>query len=219
MQTSKAKLFGLALLVPLAALAAPWVLPTLDGEAGIVTPGPAKPKPAPIDARAVWEAAQACWPSRSFFKVDVRAEARGGSRYTTSALDGTLSSTDRVSGAIVVSMPLYSGIELERERDREYKRRVDAAKIVGELVETTTKVHTLERELDLLRAIERRAQERVKHGVAETMEQLAALKAVAETEGKLTEQQAKTIAAKLAVEATCEVGKAHLVREAIKGAP
>ena len=218
MRTSKAKHWAAvtAAAVPLAALAAPWVLPTLEGEEGIVTPGAPKPLPKAVDARAVWEAAQACWPARSFFALEIRAEARAGtSRYSTFTADGTVSA-DRVSGAIVASIPLYSGIELDRERTREYQRRTDAAKIVGELIEATSRAHVLEREVELLKAVERRAQERVKHGVAETAEQLEALKRLAATEGALYQQQAKVVASQLAAEATCDKGKAHIVRNALK---
>ena len=220
MQTNKVNALAavLAVAVPLAAWATPWSLPTLDGESGITTPGAPAAKPKPIDARAVWEAAQACWPAKSFFKIEVRAEARAGSRYTFNEAAGIVSG-DRVTGALVASIPLYSGIELDRERTREYQRRMDAAKVVGELIETTTRVHVLQREIDLWRAVERRAQERVRFGVAETAEQLAALKSLAETEGQLLMHQAKAMAAQLAAEATCEVGRAHLVREALKGRP
>lgn len=221
MQTNKAKrvMVALAIVIPLTAQTAPWILPTLEGEEGIVTPGRPKPLPKEVDARGVWEAAQRCWPARSFFALEVRAEARiGTSRFTAQALDGTVTS-DRATGALVASMPLYSGIELDRERTREYQRRTDAAKIVGELIEATSKSHVLEREVELFRAVERRAQERVKHGVAETVEQLDALKTLADREGQLYQQRAKVVASQLAAEATCDKGKAHMVRDALKGKP
>jgi hypothetical protein len=197
------------------AQAEPWVLPTLDGTEGISTPGAVRPAPEPLDARRIWDAALQCWPARSYFRGELSAVARVNNVNTTT-LTETGVTTSRSYVGLVASIPLYSATEIDRERDREYRRRVDAAKVVEELIASTTKVHTTEREVELFRALERRAQERVRYGVADSTEQVAALKALAEAEGRLAEQRGKAIAAKLAAEATCEPAKAHYVRDALK---
>lgn len=216
MQANKVKALAALALMANTAVAQPWVLPTLDGTEGVTIPSAPTPRPKQIDARRVWEAAMACWPERSTFRLELSAVGRAGFGSAATLNQDNTVTTDRVWAGVVASIPLYSATELDRERQREYQRRTDAAKVVEELISSTTKAHTTARQVELLRAIEKRSQERVRYGVTDTAEQIAALTALVNAENSLTEHEAKAVAARLAAEATCEVGRAHLVREALR---
>lgn len=214
MQASKTK-FAILMAISISAQAQTWVLPTLDGKEGVTQPAAPKPAPKEIDARKLWDAVLGCWPAQSLFRLELSAVARVNNTKTTT-INSDIYTTGRSYAGIVATIPIYSAAEIDRERVREYQRRNDAAKVVEELIVNTTKQHTIERELELFRALEQRSKERVTYGIAETSEQVTALKMRADAENKLAEIKGKVLAAKLAAEATCEPSRAHLVREAMQ---
>lgn len=165
----------------------PFLLPTYSGESpSLHTPDkPPAPGPAP-DARDLYERALACWPVRSLFRGEVTLEGRlRNDRGLYLDDSGAASGGSRASAALVARLPLYSAIELDREREREWARRVRVAESTGQFVSILAERDKLRRQLDLLRALERRSQERVKAGVAETAEQVAFMEKVAGLEGEL----------------------------------
>jgi hypothetical protein len=98
---------------------------------------------------------------------------------------------------VVARIPLYSALEIDREREREFQRRKAVAGAVGALTQTLAERAVVARKLSLFRALEKRAQERVAIGVAETGEQVQHLKEVAELEGRLNEARAKVVEARM----------------------
>jgi hypothetical protein len=166
----------------------PFLLPTYSGESpSLHTPDkPPAPGPAP-DARDLYERALACWPVRSLFRGEVTLEGRLRNERGLYLDDsnGVSSGGSRASAALVARIPLYSAIELDREREREWSRRVRVAESAGAFVSILAERDKLRRQLDLLRALERRSQERVKAGVAETAEQVAFMEKVAGAEGEI----------------------------------
>ena len=165
----------------------PFLLPTYSGEAASIH-APEKPPPpgAAPDARDLYERALACWPVRSLFRGEVTLEGRLRNERGLFLDDAGLTApSGRASAALVARLPLYSAIELDREREREWSRRVRVAESAGQFVSVLAERDKLRRQLDLLRALERRSQERVKAGVAETAEQVAFMEKVAAAEGEI----------------------------------
>ncbi len=164
-----------------------WELPTFTGEKPTHF-APEKPAVAGElpDPRKLYDTALECWPAPSFFKAEVGVEGRLRSD-RTNYLDenGTASGASRAAVALVARIPLYSAMDLDREREREYMRRVKVADAVGVFYTALTDRERARRELALMRAMERRAQERVKIGVSETAEQVRYLEKVSGIEGEL----------------------------------
>ena len=205
-----AKLAGLlVLLVVTMARAEPFILPTLDGSHGIELPAaePERAKPA-IKARALYQAVQDCYPAQSLFRPELALKARASTSKSLTMSDvGAVSTGSRGSVDLVLSIPLWSASELERDREKEYTRRVKASDNVGALIEAEANIAVKERALILARALEKRARERVMQGVADTAEQVAQLKDVVTLEADLIGSRAAIEKAKLALEANCVDGR------------
>lgn len=164
-----------------------WELPTFTGEKPTHF-APEKPAVAGElpDPRKLYDTALECWPAPSFFKAEVGVEGRLRSdRVNYLDENGTASGTSRAAVALVARIPLYSAMDLDREREREYMRRVKVADAVGVFYTALTDRERARRQLALMRAMERRAQERVKIGVTETAEQVTYMEKVAVIEGDL----------------------------------
>lgn len=194
-------------------------LPTYSGEKPSIH-APEKPnKPSPIpDARDLYDRALTCWPAQTYMRAEVFVEGRARTE-TGTFLDssGTVSTTGKTAAALVARIPLYSAAELDREREREFARRTKVADAVGELVAALADRHRMRRELDITRALERRSQERIKIGVAETSEQVRYLEKVASLESELLKQHGTIQKARLVLVGHCtaQAGDAldrHLVQ-------
>lgn len=206
----KAKMWGiLVLLVVGIVRAEPFVLPTLDGSHGIELPAaePEKRKPA-IKARALYQAAQDCYPAESLFRPELSLKARASTSRALQFTDvGAVSTGSRGSVDLVLTIPLWSAAELERDREKEYVRRVKASENVGSLIQAEANIAVKERALVLARALEKRARARVAEGVADTGEQVAQLEKVVTLEADLITSRAEIEKAKLALEANCVDGR------------
>ena len=182
----------------------PHLLPTFRGD---YPPhhAPAQPGPQAVmpDTRGLFEQALACWPVESLFRGEIRAEGRvrtdAGPYY-----DGNgLASGGRSSVAIVATIPLYSAVERDREREREWIRRTKVAEAVGLFITALANRDKSQRMLELTRALERRSQERVKIGVAPTTEQVGYLEKVATIESDLVKQHGDLQKARLSLLGLC----------------
>lgn len=188
-------------------------LPTLSGQSGDFHL-PAKPAalgPVP-DSRELFDIVLSCWPAPSYFRGELSLEGRMRTdRATTLGNDGGLTSSGRASVALVARIPLYSASELDRDRQREYDRRTRAADAVGALVWALTDRVRAERELDLIQALERRSQQRVKVGVADTTEQVAYLEKVSTLQGAVYKLGGEIQKSRLAMLAICSADTADEV--------
>ena len=185
-------------------------LPTFTGEKPSYH-APIKPKTpnALPDARELYEITLNCWPAPSVMRLEVSLEGRAKtdrSGYVDES--GSLQSNNRLSVGVVARLPLYSALELDREREREYARRTKLADAVGNFISILAERQKHNRELDLMRSLERRAQERIKIGVAETSEQVAYLEKVAIIEGKLLQQRGQLEKSRLELISHCSVSQA-----------
>lgn len=164
-----------------------WELPTFTGEKPTHY-APEKPATAGElpDPRKLYDTALECWPAPSFFKAEVGVQGRLRSDRVSYLDDaGMATGAARASMALVARIPLYSSMDIDREREREYMRRVKVADAVGVFYTALTDRERVRRELSLMRAMERRAQERVKIGVTDTSEQVKYMEKVASIEGEL----------------------------------
>ena len=194
-------------------------LPTYTGEKpSYHAPEKKPPLPPQPDARDLYERALACWPAASYMRAEVSVEGRVRSD-TGSYVDssGTITGGSRAGVALVARVPLYSAAEMDREREREYARRVKVADAVGAFVTALGEREKHQRELALMRALERRSQERVKIGVAETAEQVRYLERVASIEGELLKLRGQIQKARLEMIGHCSAPTAdgldrHLVQ-------
>lgn len=194
-------------------------LPTYSGDKpSIHAPEkPAKPGAIP-DARDLYDRALSCWPAQTYMRAEVFVEGRARSE-TGTYLDssGTVSTTGKTSAALVARIPLYSAAEMDREREREFARRTKIADAVGELVASLADRYRMRRELEITRALERRSQERIRIGVAETAEQVRYLEKVASLESELLKQHGTIQKARLVLVGHCtehagDVLDRHLVQ-------
>lgn len=178
----------------------PHKLPVFDGlpRSHLITSSPLKIDPGP-DADDLFARVMACYPARSLFRAELHAEARAGK--VSSGLDGSTASGP--GAGVVLRVPLWSSMELDRERERESARRQKVSASVGVFVGALVEWRLAGRELELLRSIERRAQERVAAGVAETAEQLKALERVAALERERVQHLAKITQARLEMVGLC----------------
>ena len=190
----------------------PLMVPLFDGDEQRThqPPSGALQRPALPNYRRLYDMVVACWPAPSWFRGDLYLEARGSTRTrnnsatTFDATTGSVSSHGDRYVALVARIPLLSATELDRERHREAERHGRVANAVGELVSAFAERIMSLRQLALVQALEKRSQERVRMGVAETAEQVRYLEQVSALEGKIQTLQASEIKAKLHIVAMCD---------------
>jgi hypothetical protein len=107
-------------------------------------------------------------------------------------------------------------MELDKEREREMVRRGKIADGVGEFITALAEMQMAERELLLMKSLEKRSQERVTMGVAETKEQVTYLEKVAAIDRSLVNQKARLIKSRVQLQGMCEENKAWLIDEYLK---
>lgn len=184
--------------------AAPWTVPLYTGDPKQTHHAPqAPPTPGPVpDARELWTRALECWPIEKVIDANVSIEGR------LRNIRGTdYENQSRAWVGLVAKIPLYAGADVERERHREFQRRTKAAEAVGALLTALTDVERVDRQAELLRALERRAQERVRLGVGETGEQVAYLEKTAGLESERLKYGASVQRARLELLSLCAPGR------------
>lgn len=181
----------------------PFEIPTYTGKA--VDWHNAKPalNPLPkIDSDAIFKIVNRCYPLKSGFGLDISLKT--GLTYKDSSNNqiNTLDS-NRYYAGIVANMPLYSDVEIDKERKLEYQRRMETTSTIKAMLEGVATKRRAERLLGLYTALEKRAQERIKNGLAETSEQITFLEKVATTQGELDHANATIEASRLALIGQC----------------
>jgi len=191
----------------------PHELPTYSGDKPSYHAPEKPPKPGQLpDARELYERTLNCWPVPSYMRAEVTLEGRVRTD-RTQMLDseGSIRSGGRVGVGLLARVPLYSGLELDREREREYIRRTKLADATGNFVSLLAERQKHLRQLELMRALERRSQERVKQGITETAEQVRYLEKVASVEGELLKQSGQLQKARLELIGHCSPTQADEV--------
>lgn len=189
----------------------PYQMPTLNGDgldyhdrAAAIVQAPA------LDADAIFAAVLACYPERSKFDIDVDLRAAIRSSDVLDLQD-TATGLGKSYVGIVASMPLYSGKELDREKEREYQRRKDTAKAVADFVTAIAGRNHAVREFALYRSLEARSAARVKEGITEATEQVGYLEKVASSQEKLINEEAKIMESRLLLAGMCDPKNAERI--------
>lgn len=169
----------LATLTPLKAQDQGHALPEFDVQ---VPPMP--------EARQLYQRTLDCWPSASRFRAELSLEGRLSQRGGTwlDNTSGQITSGAPVSASLVARLPLYSASEMDREREREWLRRRRAAEGVGQWLAQLADRQRMRQELSLMKSLEKRARQRVLHGIVDSSEQVHYMERVADLEGQLLRQ-------------------------------
>lgn len=182
----------------------PWQLPSFDGQsAGREKPpiGGLNSPPRP-DAQGLFDLVLTCYPTRSWWQPEVSFEARAAQR--PSSASNTVASEAATYAGVVARIPLYSAVEVDRERVRELQRRETVAQAVSEFDLSLRQRAIHRRELAMFRALERRSIKRVAAGIADTTEQVSAMKDVAARENDIATDEAKIIKSRLSLVGMCK---------------
>lgn len=186
--------------------AKPYRLPTLAGDNVAFQDEPAKPVKAPhIDEDAVYQYVLDCFPEVSKWNLDVslRAQlARSGGALLGD--DGSETELGSSYVGIVAKLPLYSASEISREKEREYKRRMDVAGNVANFITAIASRNHAVRELALYRSLEARSAIRVQQGIVEVAEQVQYLEKVAGAQESLIKNEAQIMENRLKLVGMCD---------------
>ncbi|WP_051227871.1 hypothetical protein [Oceanospirillum beijerinckii] len=163
-----------------------------------------------IDYDALYQATLNCYPEKSKFGLEVELEGAYRNRKT---YDYTGSEIGQHYIGVVARMPLYSASELNREREKEYKRRTDTAATIGAFLSALAKRNHAIRELGLYQSLEARSQIRVMQGVAETAEQVRYLERVAQAQEALISAETAIAQHRLSLIASCSDEKAPVLNQ------
>jgi len=186
----------------------PYKLPTLSGRDLDYHDRPAALVKAPaVNADAVLQSVLSCYPAGSHWDIDVklRAQLRNNVGFETDDYGTTSAGSNYV--AIVASMPLYSGKELNREREREYKRRTEIAGFVADFIAAIAKRNHAVRELALYSSLEARASLRVQQGIVAAAEQVTYLQKVSSAQESLIVAESKIMETRLKMSTSCDTKK------------
>lgn len=155
-----------------------------------------------IDSDAIFLAVMACFPAKSTFNAELSLVG-GYKRAIDEWNEDYPEISDHYVG-IVGKIPLYSSNERNRQREREYQRRNITAQQVAGFVAAIASRNQSWREIGLYRALEARAQARVKNGIAETTEQVTYLEKLTQSHANLITHQSKITEYRLALAGQCE---------------
>jgi hypothetical protein len=162
-----------------------------------------------INGDAIFQIINKCYPLKSGFGLEVNL--RGGMNYKPSDKNTSSGNTTVVQtydsqnyyAGIVANMPLYSDIEIDKDRKVEYQRRMQTTSTIKELLSAVATKRRAERLMGLYTSLEKRAQVRIETGVAPVDEQIGYLEKVATTQGELDTAEAAIEGSRLALIGQC----------------
>jgi hypothetical protein len=162
-----------------------------------------------INGDAIFQIINKCYPLKSGFGLEVNL--RGGMNYKPSNKNTSGGNTTVVQtydsqnyyAGIVANMPLYSDIEIDKDRKVEYQRREQTAMTIKEMLSAVAAKRRAERMMGLYMSLEKRAQVRIETGVAPVDEQIGFLEKVATTQGELDTAEAAIEGSRLALIGQC----------------
>jgi hypothetical protein len=185
-----------------AEIAPPYQVPTFSGtdlDFHEIKPAPNPAKT--VDADLITRTVNACYPVPPM-KLEVKLNAGTNYRPTNSNTIQTADSASYYAG-IVASLPLYSGVEIDREQKLAIERKEKTASLVAQMLTALSTKRRSERMLDLYGSLEKRSQKRVADGIVAVDEQIGYLEKVASTRGELDAANAQIEGARLALIHQC----------------
>lgn len=183
--------------------APPYQVPTFAGENIDFheikpTPNPAKT----VDADLIVHTVNGCYPVAP---MNLEITARVGTNYRPTSGAGTIQTADSANyyAGVVASMPLYSGVEIDKEQKLAIDRKEKTAGLVAQMLTALSTKRRAERMLTLYASLEKRSQKRVADGIVAVDEQIGYLEKVALTRGELDTANATIEGARLALIHQC----------------
>lgn len=150
-----------------------------------------------------------CLPKKSKFKLELDVVTRVGSN--GGVFDSNVGQLGRYYIGIVGKMPLYSAAEVDRSLKWESEIRLKISQLIGSIANNVVRVRTALREMGLYLALERRAQRRIKAGIAFTEEQVKYLEKVISSRKMRNEAIAAINVSRLELVALCRSGRREQV--------
>jgi hypothetical protein len=194
----------------------PFEIPSYTGKAvDWRNPKPAINELPKIDSDAIFKVVNRCYPLKSGFGLDISLKAGATYKDTNNSTQINTLDSNRYYAGIVANMPLYSDVEIDKDRKLEYQRRMQTTETIKALLTGVATKRRAERLMGLYEALEKRAQERIKNGLAETTEQITFLEKVATTQGELDQANASIEASRLALIGQCRPDAEQAVNDYI----
>lgn len=185
-------------------IAPPFQVPTFSGEeldfhAMKPAPNPAKT----VDADLITRTVNACYPVPAM-KLDVAVKV--GANFRPPSGESMIQTADSANyyAGVVASLPLYSGVEIDKEQKLAIDRKEKTAGLVAQMLTALSTKHRTERMLNLYAALEKRSQKRVADGIVAVDEQIGYMEKVAATRGELDAANAQIEGARLALIHQCK---------------
>lgn len=182
----------------------PYQVPTFTGEP--VDWHKMKPAINPkkqIDADAIFNVVNRCYPLKSGFGLEVSLRAGVNTRLNDSSNTINTYDSQAYYAGIVANMPLYSDVEIDKERKLEYQRRLQTTDTIKQLLSAVAAKRRAERMMGLYLSLEKRSQARVENGIVSVDEQIGYLEKVATTQGELDKAEAEIESSRLALIGQC----------------
>ena len=155
-----------------------------------------------IDADLITKTVNSCYPVPAM-NLDVSLKV--GTNYRPTQTSSTIQTADSASyyAGVVASMPLYSGVEIDKEQKIAIDRKEKTSGLVAQLLTALSTKSRTSRMLTLYRSLEKRSQQRVKDGIVSVDEQIGFLEKVALVQGELDDANAKIEGSRLALIHQC----------------
>lgn len=156
-----------------------------------------------VDADLIVETVNRCYPVPP---MNIEIGLRVGTTFkppTTGAMVQSLDASKYYAG-IVATMPLYSGVEIDKEQKLAIDRKLNTANVVATLLTNLAIKRRSERMLGLYASLEKRSQKRVQEGIVAVEEQIGMLEKVAATQGELDAANAAIEGSRLALIHQCK---------------
>lgn len=183
-------------------IAPPYQVPTFTGEnIDFHEIKPALNPAKTVDADLITRTVNACYPVPAM-NLDVSVKVGTNYRPTNSNTIQTADSASYYAG-VVASMPLYSGVEIDKEQKLAIDRKEKTAGLVAQMLTALSTKRRAERMLTLYASLEKRSQKRVADGIVAVDEQIGYLEKVAQTQGELDGANAQIEGSRLALIHQC----------------
>ncbi len=181
----------------------PFQVPTFSGEEldfHAIKPAPNSAKT--VDADLITRTVNACYPVPA---MNLEIKLTAGTNYRPASGAATIQTADSANyyAGVVASLPLYSGVEIDREQKLAIDRKEKTAGLVAQMLTSLSTKHRTERMLNLYAALEKRSQKRVADGIVAVDEQIGYMEKVATTRGELDSANAQIEGARLALIHQC----------------
>ena len=142
-----------------------------------------------------------CMFDKAFLDIDVKLQSGVSTRK-----NGFTQGQDTFAG-LVLSVPLYSGKELSRERNRTVTNKKGVVADVKILIEGVEKVLHGRRMLEVYKILEERSRRRVLSGVMPLIEQVAHMEKISKLSRELIVDESDILGSRTMLLAKCKEGK------------